>query len=236
MPTCREDYFSSTKITENIYKYICDSDFQNPIKNSLQIEINFPGGLLVDETSNLPNPRARGGYDRDKNIIYLQKNRWCLKTLIHESLHATSYFAYGRFTEYGNILLLNEGITEFLTGYILFDNYESCYNTWVKKDNDICNLTYETEVRTIATLAREIGIKPFIDLYIWRPDIDWKEIYTDFLTEHGFTDVFFAYPDTSATVRFKIELEKKFGEEFVEFLEEEDLEHLLDYSDIPFQI
>ncbi|WP_457549684.1 hypothetical protein [Archaeoglobus sp.] len=192
---------------------------------------------------------CRGAYDVKKNIIWLPYGRWCRKTLIHEALHAMSHFAYGRYTEVGRVKLLNEGITEFLTGYILYKNFEKCYNVWLNGYIDgcddcpdlrgmscrYCRLSYSYEVKIVCILAECVGIREIIDLYIYKPNTDWKTVYQQFLGKYGMEDVLFIggkIQHDNFSDRFKQAIIDAFGldEEEVEDILESDVKDVIDFS------
>ena len=238
---CRESLLS--RLPKNLTKFIYSVDFLEPIRNTLGVRLRYPPDLEVVECPpqalllkyGLPPSyvsRIRGGYDKNENNIYLINGKWCLKTLIHESLHAASYFAYGRHTEIGNVELINEGITEYLTGFVLFRNYLDCYSSWLNKENDFCRLIYDYELKLIAMLAQHIGINDIIRLYIWQPETDWRNVYVSFLSKFGFKDVLFYGGQVrykKFTERFRDEVERVFRLDLEE-LEYDDVRRVLNYQ------
>jgi len=192
---------------------------------------------------------CKGGYNPTDNTIWLIIDRWCRKTIIHEVLHAVSYFACGRCTEVGKVRLLNEGITEFLTGYILYRNYKKCYNVWLNGYVDgcddcpdlrgvscrYCRLSYGYEVKMVYILAKYVGIQEIIDLFVYKPNTDWRIVYQRFLNKYRMKDELFVggkIRHSNFSERFKYAIIDSFelDEEEVEDILKSDAKNIIDYS------
>jgi hypothetical protein len=88
-------------------------------------------------------------------------NSWCRKTLIHEILHGVSL--YSRiWNKFPNIIskhkMLIEGITECLTGYVLFKRHQDCYNGWKTNQLYRCSISYRPSVRLWCSFSQIVGI------------------------------------------------------------------------------
>ena len=102
------------------------------IENSLGLRVYPPEELRIVLVSvpirRSPTAIVRGGYDPIMKTIFLLDSTWCRKTFIHELLHSISYFS--RVPELFEVLKREpdfvEGLTEFLTGYVLYSKYSNC--------------------------------------------------------------------------------------------------------------
>jgi hypothetical protein len=93
---------------------------------------------------------------------------WCRNTLIHEVLHSVSL--YSRIWGDPPDLIpkhepLNEGITEFLTGYVLFKKYPDCYVTWKGSAPGKCAVAYRERTKLFCSLAQIVGVAPIAKFY-----------------------------------------------------------------------
>jgi hypothetical protein len=257
MPSLRERDVFYNRLPEDLEEYVRSKEFLEPIETTLGVKVYYSNNQIdVEKCSqdkyNERFPSAigcRGAYNPTDNTIWLVNDRWCRKTLIHEVLHAVSYFAHGRYTEVGRVKLLNEGITEFLTGYILYKNYEKCYNVWLNGYIDgcddcpdlkgiscrYCKLSYEYEVKIIHILAECVGIREIIDLFVYKPNTDWKTVYQQFLDKHGIRDELFVggkIEHRNFSERFKYAMIDAFelDEEDVDDILNSDIKEVIDYS------
>jgi len=219
------------------------------IEQALGTEISLPEDLrivLSPEPIYIP-PRAlvRGGYDPVSRTIILSNGLWCRKTLVHEMLHAVSYFTrvpqllevFRRETDFV------EGLTEFLTGYVLYSAYRECYQRWLSREYIVCSISYERFVRLFGALAHVyVSIRDLVRLYIYDPGRDWFREYEEFLRRYGLEDFLLNKPREMRRVPSSMLLEdiaskalrQRFGEErvseFIELLYEAPLDVVLDYS------
>ena len=143
----------------------------------------------VNPSSGKISFKEQAAYDIDDNAIYLNKGFWCRVTVIHELLHAISFFIRPRYVNLGlKIKPLIEAFTEFLTGYVLWKYKDKwpCYYYWVLRKYEICGVlrTYEDGIRAIATLCRLISIHDIIELYMWNPSHNFYTIYNKFIKRH----------------------------------------------------
>ena len=255
----RERDIFYNRLPENLREYICSRTFLDPIETTLGVKVYYPDNPPLDVKEcprdefdiRFPSIRGcRGKYDEKNNIIWLPYGRWCRKTLIHEVLHAVSYFAHGRYIEIGKVELLNEGITEFLTGYILYKNYEKCYKGWLNGYVDecddcpdlrglscrYCRISYGYLVKIVYILAKCVGIKEIVDLFIYKPSTDWKTVYKQFLDKYGIRDELFVggmIKHRNFSERFKYAIIDAFGldeEEVEEDILKRDVKDVIDYS------
>ncbi len=221
------------------------------IENSLGLRVYPPEELRIVLVSvpirRSPTAIVRGGYDPITKTIFLSDRTWCRKTFIHELLHAVSYFSrvpelFGVFNrEYEFV----EGLTEFLTGYVLYSRYSNCYAEWISKRYLVCSISYERYVRLFGALAHMlIPISDLIKLFVYDPNIDWFDEYNRFLNRYGLEDFLINKPKKKRKIPLETLLEdmvvkvlrEKVGEEKVEqFRElryEAPLDVVLDYSNM----
>ena len=132
-----------------------------------------------------------------------------------------------------------EGLTEFLTGYVLYEDRargaRRCCEYWVEKAYPPCQISYEPYVRVFAALSRAlVPLRALARVYFYDKTIDWRSLYLDFLRAYDLPDLLRNWPSA-------YELEEEISRalrsagrseaagEF-ELLVEEDLRELLDYS------
>lgn len=133
------------------------------------------------------HPLARGNTVYSIGAILLHENgdnkcSWCRKTLIHEILHSTSIYSRIWF-RHPSIMRLRrffrEGITECLTGYILYKNHPKCYDGWKSDKLSRCSISYKNNVRLWCSLCQCIGIKNLAKFYlstIYDPVKAWNSL------------------------------------------------------------
>ncbi|MFO7968237.1 MAG: hypothetical protein R6U44_11625 [Archaeoglobaceae archaeon] len=241
---CQETFLS--KLPADLNHIANHMKLLEPIQKNTGLKIIFPPELEVKEKteteiiSKFPRlsrlkENIRGCYNPEENVVYLSKGIYCLKTTIHEHLHAASYFAHGRETEIGKATLLNDGITEFLTGYILYKRSPDCYDSWLEKEYDICGISYQDEVKVIGVLSQYVSLIDVLRLYLYNPKVSWVSAYNSFLKKYGLNDVLFYNGDLKRPRRFKdrfkTEMENVFGIDSTDF--KEDVSKILDYSIFP---
>jgi hypothetical protein len=134
------------------------------------------------------SPNNRGRYLYVPAIILLHengdnKNSWCKKTLVHESLHSISL--YSRiWNKFPDILsrhqTLIEGITECLTGYVLFKRHPSCYNGWKTNQLDRCSISYKEMVRLWCSFCQVVGIGDLAKFYLSSKD-NFSDPWSEFV-------------------------------------------------------
>jgi len=126
---------------------------------------------------------------------------WCRNTLIHEVIHGTSLYSriwYDSFDIIEKHTALNEGITEFLTGYVLFKKHRDCYVTWKASNQEKCAIAYgrfgKERTKLFCSLAQIVGINPIANLYFSNGadfDSPWNKFIHDIRTA-GFNKFKFA--------------------------------------------
>ena len=221
------------------------------IENSLGLRVFPPNGLrilLVDVPIwRSPSILVRGGYDPVTKTIVLSDRLWCRKTFIHELLHAVSYFS--RVPRLYDILKHEsdfvEGLTEFLTGYVLYSKYGDCYTEWISKRYRVCSIPYERYVRLFGAIAQVlIPVSSLTKVYVYDPAVDWFDEYRRFLGRYGLEDFLINKPRKKRKIPSVILLEdivvkvlrEKLGEEeveeFRELLYEAPVDVVLDYSNM----
>ena len=161
--------------------------------------LNFPPGL-------------HGIYKDGK--IFLKEGDWCRKTLYHEALHATSIFVRpGVYYSVGSRhKLFSEGITEFLTGYILFKNHRKCHELWKRGTFRECKLSsYKNKVRLWCTFCNFIPLMNVTSLYFWDGLRTWDNQYAQFLADIRNT----GYPNFKDVLRLGTNSEMLFTQECI---------------------
>lgn len=120
------------------------------------------------------HPGKRGCYNYALAVTLLHengdnRNSWCRKTLIHEVLHSVSLYSriWNRFP---NIIrfhkFFREGITETLTGYILFKRHRDCYEGWKSGQLERCLISYRPNVRIWCSFCQCVGINDLAEFYL----------------------------------------------------------------------
>jgi hypothetical protein len=119
-------------------------------------------------------PMNIGRYLYEPAVILLHGNgsipvSWCRNTLIHETFHSISLYSRiwnifpGILSRH---LSLIEGITECLTGYVLFKRHPDCYAIWKSNARGKCAVAYRESTRLFCSLSQLIGIDPIANLYL----------------------------------------------------------------------
>ena len=182
---------------------------------------------------NFPNwGQARGLHRSSLGKIFLHEDKWCRKTLTHEALHSLS--AFNVRTDLRRYRFLNEGITEFLTGYILFKNYPKCYQAWRQERYSECKVTYKRQVRLWCAFCNFVTLKEVVKIYFWDRSTSWQECYRIFLDAiHNagfpdFRDILSLEPTPTLEEVFIQECINNFGQDFTNVFESRSLS--LDYT------
>ncbi len=223
-------------------------DLIKDIEDALGLKVSPPDGLNINIVS--PNEftytSSSGEYDPITKTIVLYNGLWCRTTLIHELLHAISYFS--RVPELYHVAMcesyLIEGLTEFLTGYVLYSKYPDCHTQWISKRHPVCSVTYEMYVRLFGAIAQIlIPISDLVKLYVYDPNKNWFEEYEKFLERYGLEDFLVNKPKITGKPSVELirdiivkVLRERLGEEkvkeFEELLYEAPLDVVLDYSNM----
>ncbi len=215
----------------------------NEIEDVLKIDIYLPPELEI-EIKYLPEYYSRffkGGYNYIEKKLYLYGNNWCRKTVLHELLHAASFF-----TNVAELQLIQknqehivEGLTEFFTGYILFVKYKECYDNWINKKYVICTISYEKYVKLFGAITQVlISVRDLAKLYFYNPNLNWHKIYEEFKKRYSLRIFFEAKFPRFPNLRkeFINAIRVKLGDDEVErfeyLIDEASLNEVLDYSKI----
>ena len=136
----------------------------------LQERVVLPNELILevekidlDRYTNQDNTGVKACYIPMDAKTYLVRNMWCIETIIHETLHSCSRFSK-------DILLMKylnwyEGLTELLTGYILFKEFSECYNNCFRSIGHLCEITYTPYVKLWVGFCNFISLKNLISIY-----------------------------------------------------------------------
>ena len=99
----------------------------------------------LDRLLQMDTGGLKGCYNYGEGKIFLVRNNWCIETIIHETLHSCSRFSIQ--TELQKYLNLYEGLTEFFTGYILYKEFQDCYNNCFRTTGQLCQMTYDNYIK-----------------------------------------------------------------------------------------
>lgn len=164
-----------TIVSKGRFRKISTSEERAIILDEIDLRENFP------EAKRFQPGSLHGMYiGHPYGKIFLVKTNWCLKTLIHETLHSTSVFI-NRPDLYGRYQDLVEGLTEFYTGYILFNNYNDCYKAWKGRSYDVCSFTYEKSIQLWGAICHFIGIEQLASIYFWQGHNEWERCFQEFI-------------------------------------------------------
>lgn len=161
----------------------------------------------------------RGFYNPNEGKIYLHRDYWCIKTAIHETLHACSVTSL--LPKLKKYKPLYEGLTEFYAGYILSKVYCETYeNCWRTESNRYCQMTYEQPTTIWSALFHFIPMPYSTNLYFAPDFTNWDEqtkIFVEKIQVYGYPD--FENPftgDGQAThLRLNKQCKKNFGLEYI---------------------
>lgn len=242
--------------TENLFSVRSDIESQNPQALFLR-NARTRGGRFLDAPQRVfvvndldwranrhltGHPGRRGCYIYPPAVILLHengdnRNSWCRKTMIHETLHSVSLYSriWDRFP---NILRLHkffrEGITECLAGYILFKRHRDCYEGYKSNQLYRCSISYRQHVRLWCSFCQCVGIRDIAEFYLSsqeNPADAWNQLVQS-VHAKGFT-----------TFNYQLDPGRAFNEpqfrqvcidSFPDFMEiYESLSRCLDFSRIP---
>jgi len=137
-----------------------------------------------DFVSNTGSPPGtiRGKYYPSTGKILLNQELWCIKTFIHETMHALSIFSVR-----GDLALpyndLIEGLTEFFTGCYLEQYHTACYtNCWRKQEENRCHHSYQIPLKIWSGFSRYISIKETAKIFFWDNNRNWELKWQNFIT------------------------------------------------------
>ena len=181
-----------------------------------------------------PNAR-RGAYVPHGNKILLENGSWCRKTILHESLHSVSIFSDPCNSDmYDATRVFAEGVTEFMTGLLLYKRYGTCFESWrLARFPQWCSVSYPRETKTFLAFCACVNVQSLKDFYFGLETNDllgaWISLTADIrrVTGKKFRDVFEEGQRYGLMIAFKNECERRFGKKF------RTLQKILDYSTLP---
>jgi len=182
---------------EDIQDSLCPSSafvIQQP-KAFQYRDFNIPGILFPNSSRAKEFPpdlyhinfglRSRGDYHPDSGRIFLKQESWCRTCLIHETLHSVSIFAAN--IPIGNRYpFLREGLTELLTGYVIWRQHPTCYESWkVGRHLQWCAMSndYRNMARIWYTFCRFVHLNTVKRLFFAIDKRNWSRIWNRFLDE-----------------------------------------------------
>lgn len=120
------------------------------------------------------HPRNRGTVNYAIGAILLHENgdkgnSWCIKTLVHETLHSVSMYSrvWNRFPNMMRLQrFFREGITECLAGYALLKCKPDCYQGWKSGKFKRCSISYKNHVRLWCSFCQCVGIRDLAKFYL----------------------------------------------------------------------
>lgn len=174
-------------------------------------KIDLDNKLDIDTTG------YKGCYIREEGQMYLCKGNWCIETIIHETLHACSRESES--DELDKYYPFFEGLTEFYTGFILFREYQSCYENCFRTDiRRLCQITYEELTKLWVAFCNFVPLSITTCLY-FNDNNSWGDTVTKFVkkvNELGFTNFKnpFSKGKLSTDQKFAIQCNNSFPEEF----------------------
>lgn len=185
--------------------------FLSPAEIMFELEkIDLDKKLGVDSTY------IKGCYDSDDGKVYLNKEFWCIETIIHEVLHACSVTSAKR--ELLKYRPLFEGLTEFYTGYILYKEYGQCYtDCWRIESGRKCQMTYEDTVKLWAAFCNFIPIAATTGIYFYKDSINWNAEVTSLIKKvqnAGYKRFQNLFVGGNSVLKFNVVCRQAFGNEF----------------------
>lgn len=190
-------------------------------------EILFPGTCRIKELDSLTfqinfGSGTRANYETNSGRIFLRQGIWCKSSLIHETLHGLSIFAseVDAGLQYD---FINEGITELLTGYILWKKHPYCFESWrTKKYPKWCapSRDYNKMARIWYTFCRFVDFDIVKKLYFRNSKKNWDFVWNRFIAEINSEGIKFKSPlkgnNSQLQDRFLRECKASFGKGEVE--------------------
>ncbi|MDG7018498.1 MAG: hypothetical protein JRN73_09135 [Nitrososphaerota archaeon] len=127
-----------------------------------------------------PGGSLRGLTVYELRKVLLNRNYWCVETLVHETLHSLSITArrLDLGTRYSQLF---EGLTEFLTSFVLMKRYPYCYEHCLNDKSRPCYYTYQYETKIWSALCHVIPIRALVPIYFWNDDLDWENLFGRFV-------------------------------------------------------
>lgn len=174
----------------------------------------------------------RGAYHQQGNKILLEEDRWCRKTIAHESLHSLSLFVDSRnLYWHGMFSPFAEGATEFLTGLLLFKAHRDCYENWrLMRFSQWCSASYLRATKTFLAFCGCVNVQSLLEFYFGTQTNDLTTALSSFIaairqdTGKNFRNIFGEGERIGLFIAFKNECERQFGKKFRKF------QKVLDYN------
>lgn len=136
----------------------------------------------LDKLLRVDSSSIRGCYVPEHGKIYLNKGLWCIETVIHEALHACSVTSITQ-----DLLRYQptyEGLTEFLTGYVMSKSFPDCYqNCWRTQLMRKCQLTYEPMTKIWSSFCNFIPLSIVMPIYFYNGVTDWNGMFSKFIQQ-----------------------------------------------------
>jgi hypothetical protein len=162
----------------------------------------------------------RGLYHPGCGKIFLNRDTWCLKTLYHETLHSVSVFSC-RVDLKPRTEKFAEGLTEFLTGLLLWKAHPYCYeNCWRKESRKECHYTYAPFTNYWCAFFRRVHVQQITDVFFWNDNSSWETIFGEFIGRiqmmghPGFTNILLTKSPFHLAILFHDECVTNFGAEY----------------------
>jgi hypothetical protein len=169
---------------------------------------------------------VRGCYIKEQGRIYLNRDSWCIKTLIHEILHSCSVTSVTN--DLRRYQSLYEGLTEFYAGYIMSKAFQNSYqNCWRTKIMRKCQLTYEQQTKVWAAFHNFIPISETVPIYFYQNRTDWDKLFSEFtqrIQYLGFPKFqnIFTVGGPATYLKLQAQCSKLFGKKFSEICNNRD--------------
>jgi len=159
----------------------------------------------------------RGLYMEEGGKLLLTRDLWCTKTLVHEILHSMSSFSTDTSLRV-RLKSLYEGLTEFLTGYVLWKQFPACHSDcWPEQSGRHCSMTYPTQTRLWWSVFQFIPLEFGTELYFWSPPSSLTDSIRAFqhrIKRNGypkFREVLLTQSSLDSTTTFRDECMRSFG-------------------------
>lgn len=175
----------------------------------------------------------KGIYIPDMGKIFLNHQLWCLKTLIHETLHSLSVSSSSSSTNRQYVQFF-EGLTELYTGYLLKKQYDFCYNNcWKTCKESLCYCTYQRDVKIWLGICHFIPFNYTFPLYFWNGEDRWEALWRVFIERirnYGYPkfEMIIDQDKKPKWLALHQEALKRFGREYLEIYN--DIENPLDLN------
>ncbi len=152
--------------------------------------------------------------------------------MIHECLHRVSIFSHQRNRNLFEMTKpFAEGLTEFMTGLLLWRAHGTCYENWrLGRFLQWCSVSYSRETKSFLALCRFVNVQSLLDFYLGTQTNDFIQAWSSFIatirndTGKQFRNVFRDGERFGLMIAFRNECERQFGKEFRK------LQRLIDYN------